>query len=301
LGKLDGKVALISGAARGQGRSHALTLAREGADIIAFDICKQLPGVEIPMSRPEDLDETAQLVSKTGRRVLAMQGDVRDTASLDAVVEAGLGEFGHIDVVVANAGIDSIAGTVTMPDEIWDQMIAVNLTGVFKTIRAALPSMIRRGTGGSIVVTSSCAGLRPYPNHVHYVASKYGVIGVTQAVALEVAHYRIRCNAVAPAAVKTDLVVNPVLFSLFTGNPNATIEDATPVFKTLNLIDEPWVEPRDVSNAVLWLASDDSRYVTGIVLPIDLGLLIKGSFNASDAAARLDGSNVQGVMPTKLE
>jgi (+)-trans-carveol dehydrogenase len=294
MGKLDGKVALISGGARGQGRSHAVTLAREGADIVVFDICRQLPTVEIPMSTPEDLEETEALVAATGRRVVAMQGDVRDSASVDAVVEAGLDKFGHIDIVVANAGIDSIAPTPTMPDDVWEEMIAVNLTGVFKTIRGTLPSMIERNQGGSIVITSSCAGLTPYPNHIHYCASKFGVIGIAKCLALELAYYRIRCNAVAPAAVHTDLVINPVLFKLFAGRPDATEEEVIPIFRGLNLIDEPWIEPSDVSNAVLWLASEESRYVTGITLPVDLGLLIKGPFTAEAAAARV-GENREGL------
>lgn len=294
MGRLEGKVAFISGGARGQGRSHAVTLAREGADIVVFDVCEQLETVEIPMSRPEDLEETARLVEQTGRRVIAMRGDVRDTASVNAVAAAALAEFGRIDIVVANAGIDSIAPTATMADDVWEQMIAVNLTGVFKTVRAALPSMIERNQGGSIVVTSSCAGLTPYPNHIHYVTSKFGVIGIVKALALELAHYRIRANAIAPAAVRTDLCVNPVLFNLFTGNPDATEAEAAPVFRSLNLIDEPWIETSDVSNALLWLVSDESRFVTGITLPVDLGLLIKGPFNAADAAA-LVGANQQGL------
>lgn len=297
MGKLDGKVALISGGARGQGRSHALTLAREGADIIVFDICRQLPTVEIEMSKPEDLEQTKAMIEALGRRVVAMEGDVRESASVEKVVDAGLSELGHIDIVVANAGIDSIASSVTMPDDVWDDMIAVNLTGVFRTIRPTLRPMIERGEGGAIVITSSAAGLTPFPNHVHYGATKYGVIGVMQCLALELAEYRIRCNAVAPTAVKTDLVINPVLFKLFTGKADATIEEAAAIFETLNLIEEPWIEAQDVSNAVLWLASDDSRYVTGIVLPVDLGLLIKGPFNAHDAATRIDGSTSEGLLP----
>lgn len=292
MGKLDGKVAVISGGARGQGRSHAVALAREGCDVVVFDICEQLPTVEIAMARPADLEETARLVRATGSRVLALRGDVRDSASVNEVVGAALDEFGRIDIVVANAGIDSIAPTATLPDEVWDEMIAVNLTGVFKTIRGALPSMIKRGRGGSIVVTSSCAGLTPYPNHIHYVTSKFGVIGIVKCLALELAHHRIRANAIAPAAVRTDLVINPVLFGLFTGNPAATEEEAAPVFRSLNLIDEPWVEPSDVSNALVWLVSDEARYVTGITLPIDLGMLVKGPFNARDAAMRLDEESV---------
>jgi len=295
MGKLDGKVALISGGARGQGRSHALTLAREGADIAVFDVCEQLPTVEIEMSRPEDLAETERLVAATGRRVVAMRGDVRDSASLAAVVERTLAELGQIDIVVANAGIDTIAPTATMADEVWEQMIAVNLTGVYKTVRAALPAMIERGAGGAIVATSSCAGLTPYPNHIHYVTSKFGVIGIVKALALELAHHRIRANAIAPAAVDTPMAVNPVLFELFTGDRDAGKEAAGEVFRTLNLIDEPWVEAQDISNALLWLVSDESRYVTGHVLPVDLGMLVKGSFNAADAAARV-GENRAGLI-----
>lgn len=295
MGKLDGKVALISGGARGQGRSHALTLAREGADIVVFDVCEQLPTVEIAMSTPEDLAETERLVAETGRRVIAMRGDVRDSASLEAVVARTLDELGQIDIVVANAGIDTIAPTATMPDAVWDEMIAVNLTGVYKTIRAALPSMIERGAGGAIVATSSCAGMTPYPNHIHYVTSKFGVIGIVKSLALELAHYRIRANALAPAAVRTPMAVNPVLFELFTGNRDASEQEAGEVFRTLNLIDEPWVEAQDISNALLWLVSDDSRYVTGHTLPVDLGMLVKGSFNAADAAARI-GENRAGLV-----
>ena len=295
MGKLDGKVALISGGARGQGRSHALTLAREGADIAVFDVCEQLPTVEIEMSTPADLAETERLVAATGRRVVAMRGDVRDSASLAAVVERTLAELGQIDVVVANAGIDTIAPTATMADEVWEQMIAVNLTGVYKTVRAALPAMIERGAGGAIVATSSCAGMTPYPNHIHYVTSKFGVIGIVKALALELAHHRIRANAIAPAAVNTPMAVNPVLFELFTGDRDASPEAAGEVFRTLNLIDEPWVEAQDISNALLWLVSDESRYVTGHVLPVDLGMLVKGSFNAADAAARV-GENRAGLI-----
>jgi (+)-trans-carveol dehydrogenase len=240
------------------------------------------------------MEETEALVRATGQSVLAMEGDVRDTNSMNEVARAGLEAFGHIDIVVANAGIDSIASTASMPDDVWDEMIAVNLTGVFKTIRAALPSMIERNAGGSIIITSSCAGLTPYPNHIHYCTSKFGVVGIGKCLALELAHYRIRCNVIAPSAVRTDLVINPVLFELFAGRADATEEEVVPIFRRLNLIDEPWVEPADVSNAVAWLASDESRYVTGIVLPVDLGFLIKGPFDAQGAATRL-GENRQGL------
>jgi len=275
MGKLDGRVALISGGARGQGRSHALTLAREGADIIVFDICKQIGSVEIAMARKSDLDETADMIRHTGRRVVAMQGDVRDTASLNDVVSAGLKELGKIDIVVANAGILSFGPTEALPDDVWDDMIAVNLTGVYKTVRAALPAMIARKQGGAIVLTSSTAALRPYANHIHYVAAKHGVTGIMRALAHEMAKHRIRVNCVAPAACHTDFIINPTVFQLFTGNGNISEEEAIPAFKTLNLMDEPWIYPEDVSNAIAWLVSDEARFVTGITLPVDLGLTNK--------------------------
>jgi (+)-trans-carveol dehydrogenase len=275
MGKLEGRVALISGGARGQGRSHALTLAKEGADIIVFDICKQISSVEIAMARKSDLDETADMVRETGRKVVAMEGDVRDTVSLREVVEAGLKQLGKIDIVVANAGILSFGPTEALPDDVWDDMIAVNLTGVYKTVRAALPSMIARKTGGSIVLTSSTAALRPYANHIHYVAAKHGVTGIMRALAHEMAKHQIRVNCVAPAACHTDFIINPTVFQLFTGNGNISEEEAIPAFKTLNLMDEPWIYPQDVSNAIAWLVSDEARFVTGITLPIDLGLTNK--------------------------
>jgi SDR family mycofactocin-dependent oxidoreductase len=275
MGKLDGRVALISGGARGQGRSHALTLAREGADIIVFDICKQIGSVEIAMARKSDLDETADMIRQTGRRGVAMQGDVRDTASLNDVVSAGLKELGKIDIVVANAGILSFGPTEALPDDVWDDMIAVNLTGVYKTVRAALPAMIARKQGGAIVLTSSTAALRPYANHIHYVAAKHGVTGIMRALAHEMAKHRIRVNCVAPAACHTDFIINPTVFQLFTGNGNISEEEAIPAFKTLNLMDEPWIYPEDVSNAIAWLVSDEARFVTGITLPVDLGLTNK--------------------------
>ncbi|MBF4769351.1 mycofactocin-coupled SDR family oxidoreductase [Nocardioides agariphilus] len=296
MSDLTGKVALISGAARGQGRSHALALAREGAHIVGFDLCEQIPTTRIPMSSPADLEETERLVKDAGGEVLTVVADARVSADTQRVVDAAMERFGRIDIVVANAGIDSIDPTIDMPDDAWDDVIAVNLTGVFRTIRPALRPMIEAGNGGSIVITSSCAGLTPYPNHIHYGAAKYGVIGVMQCLALELAAHRIRVNALAPSAVRTDLALNPVLFELFTGRSDATAEDAAPIFQNLNLIERPWIEPEEVSNAVVWLSGDMAKAITGIVLPIDLGFMIKGPFNAKDAAIRIDGSNAAGLI-----
>lgn len=296
MSDLSGKVALISGAARGQGRSHALALARAGARIIGFDLCDQIPQTKIPMSTPQDLDTTRKLVEEAGGEMLAQVADVRDSAQTGRVVADGLDRFGRIDVVVANAGIDSIDATISMTDEAWDAVVGVNLTGVFRTIQPALKPMIEAGRGGSIIVTSSCAGLTPYPNHIHYGASKYGVIGIVQCLALELAAHNIRVNALAPAAVRTDLALNPVLFELFTGRRDATADDAAPIFQSLNLLERPWIDPEEVSAAVTWLASEAARCITGTVLPLDLGFMIKGPFNARDAAMRADGASAAGLV-----
>lgn len=282
----ENKVAIISGAARGQGRSHALALAKQGVTIVGFDICEQIETTKIRMSSPEDLAETQRLVEEAGGEMSTLVADVRSSADTQRVVDHAMERHGRIDIVVANAGIDSIDPTLHMTDQAWDDVIGVNLTGVFRTIQPALKPMIEGGRGGSIVATSSCAGLTPYPNHVHYGASKYAVIGIVQCLALELAAYNIRVNALAPSAVATDLAQNPTLFGLFTGNPEATVEEAAPHFQKLNLMERPWLEPSEISDALCFLTSDAARGITGIVLPVDLGFMIKGPFNAKDAAAR---------------
>lgn len=278
MGRMDGKVALVTGAARGQGRSHALRLAEEGAEIIAVDLCGQIDTVPYGMSHPGDLDETTKRIEDLDRRVVAQQADVRDGASLQAAVSAGLSEFGQIDVVCANAGIFSYAPAWEMTDQMWDDMLAVNVTGVWKTLRAALPSMIERGAGGSLVLTSSTAGLRGFANMVHYTAAKHGVVGVMRNMVQEVSQFGIRCNTVHPTAVDTDMIQNEPMYKLFL--PEASPEELTrenyaAAFQSLHTMAHPWVEPRDISNAVLWLASDESRYVTGQTIAVDLGFLEK--------------------------
>lgn len=278
MGRMDGKVALVTGAARGQGRSHALRLAEEGAEIVAVDLCAQIDTVPYGMSRPEDLAETAKRIEELDRRVVTQEADVRDGGSLEAAVSAGLSEFGHIDVVCANAGIFSYAPTWEMTDQMWEDMLAVNVTGVWKTLRAALPSMIERGQGGSLVLTSSTAGLRGFANMVHYTAAKHGVVGIMRTMVQEVSQYNIRCNAVHPTAVDTDMIQNKPMYQLFL--PDAKPEELTrenygAAFQALHTMPHPWVEARDISNAVLWLASDESRYVTGQTIAVDLGFLEK--------------------------
>ncbi|MBL7502764.1 mycofactocin-coupled SDR family oxidoreductase [Frankia sp. CNm7] len=276
-GRVDGKVAFITGAARGQGRSHALTLAREGADIIAIDVCKQLENAAFPMSTPEDLAETVRLVEKTGRRIYAVEGDVRDFDVLQATVDEGVARFGRLDIVCANAGLGSNGAKLhRMSEQTWRQMIDVNLTGVFLTTRVATPHIIAGGRGGSIILTSSVGGLRALPNVGHYTAAKHGVVGIMRTLAMELGKYSIRVNSLHPTQVNTPMAINDGTFRLFRPDlENPTVEDFAPISQSMHILPTPWVEPEDISNAVLFLASDDSRFITGVTLPVDAGTLLK--------------------------
>jgi SDR family mycofactocin-dependent oxidoreductase len=273
MGALDGKVAFITGAGRGQGRSHAVRLAADGADIIALDLCADAVGtVGYPLATPDDLDETVALVEAEGRRAVKGIADVRDLAQVQAVVEDGLAQLGRIDIVCANAGIGTWAVAWEMTAEQWKDMIDINLTGVFNAARAALPSMVERGEGGSVILTSSTAGLIGYANTAHYTAAKHGVIGLMKVLAQETGPHGIRVNAVCPTTVNTPLVINDATFELFAPDKeNPGPADVREPFAALNILDVPWIEPADVSEAVAWLASDAARYVTGTSLPIDAG------------------------------
>jgi len=270
--RVANKVALITGAARGQGRSHAVRLAEEGADIIGADICGQIDSVPFPMATPDDLEETRKLVEQLGRRMICARVDVRDAAALRGAVADGIAALGQLDIVVANAGIWSHDRAERMPEPMWQDMIDVNLTGVFNTCQAALPHLLEAGRGGSIVLISSTAGLRGVPNSVHYAAAKHGVVGVMRSLAVELAPHHIRVNAVHPTTVDTDMVRNDAILKLFRPHMDSpTVEDAVPAFQTLNMLPIPWVESIDISNAVLFLASDESRYITSVSLPVDAG------------------------------
>jgi len=278
MGRVEGKVAFISGAARGQGRSHAIRLAEEGADIIAVDLCAQVDSVPYPMATPEDLDQTVQAVEALDRRIVARRGDVRDLAALQAVVDEGVAELGgRLDIVSANAGIASTdASTTDISEQSWADMIDINLTGVWHTVKAAVPHMIAAGNGGSIVLTSSAAGLMAYPGIGHYVAAKHGVVGLMRTLALELAPHMIPVNSVHPTQVDTDMIQNETIWRLFSpDDPNPTREAFAPVSQEMNALPIPWVEPRDISNALLFLASDEARYITGVPLPVDAGAVIK--------------------------
>ncbi|TFD85941.1 mycofactocin-coupled SDR family oxidoreductase [Cryobacterium serini] len=277
MGRVEGKVAFITGAARSQGRSHALRLAQEGADIIAVDIVGAVGSVHAyPMATEEDLAETVRQVEALDRRIIATQADVRDSAALKAVLADGVAQLGRLDIVSANAGIFQMSPALELEDAAWQETIDINLTGVWNTCKAALPHLIEGGRGGSIILTSSTAGIKGLPNTVHYTAAKHGVVGIMQTLANEFAQYSIRVNSVHPTTVNTIMIQNEDVWGLFDpSNPNPTQDSAVEAFKSLNALPVPWVEPVDISNAVLFLASDEARFITGVTLPVDAGNLVK--------------------------
>lgn len=266
MGKLDGQVAFITGAARGQGRAHAVRLAQEGADIIGVDICQQMKSVGYKMSTREDLDETVRLVKDLGRTMVAHEVDVRDVDALQQAFDDGVAELGPVTVVVANAGIGP--GGLATPDEQWEEVLGVNLKGVWNTGRVAIPSMIENGHGGSIVLTSSTGGLIGSPSDVAgmlgYTAAKHGVIGLMRSWANFLAPHYIRVNSVAPTTVRTPMANNGDV-SIITKHVPELVNSLT------NAMPVEAVDAEDVANAVAWLASDDARYITGTVIPVDAG------------------------------
>jgi (+)-trans-carveol dehydrogenase len=277
-GRVEGKVAFVTGAARGQGRSHALRLAQEGADIIAVDIASQIGTVPYAMATPGDLEETVKEVEALDRRIVATQADVRDPGSLSRALSDGVAELGRLDIVAANAGIFSFGTLEQLTDEEWNDMIAVNLTGVWQTIKAAAPHIRAGGRGGSIILTSSTAGLMGMENIGHYAAAKHGVVGLMRTAALELSKDNIRVNSVHPTSVNTDMIQNSAAYELFAPDlPEAerTKDVLAGRFAAMNVLPVPWVEPVDISNAVLWLASDESRYVTGLELKVDAGQMLR--------------------------
>lgn len=267
MGRLDGKVAFITGGARGQGRAHAVKLASEGADIIAVDICGGFETIGLKPSTPDDLAETVRLVEDQDRRIVARQADVRDFDGLQAALNEGLAELGRLDIVVANAGVINSAYTWEMTATQWQEVIDVNLTGTFNTCKAAIPTMIAQGEGGSIVITSSTAGLYGQPFTASYTASKHGVVGLARCLANELAEYDIRVNTIHPTGVNTEMQNVPDLFGMI----QAKAETLGPVY--MNSLPYLFVEPEAVANAVAFLASDDGRYTTGSQLRIDCGKL----------------------------
>jgi SDR family mycofactocin-dependent oxidoreductase len=275
-GRVEGKVAFITGAARGQGRSHAIRLAQEGADIIAVDLCEQVASVPYAMATPEDMAETVKQVEALDRRIVAAQADVRDSGALKAALDAGVAQLGRLDIVSANAGIASIGRLDELTEQSWQDMIDINLSGVWRTARAAIPHLIAGGRGGSIILTSSVAGLTAMQNIGHYVSAKHGVVGLMRSLALELAPHSIRVNSLHPTFVDTDMIQNQATYRLIRPDlESPAADDFRAALATVNTLPVPWVEPIDVSNALLFLASDEARYITGVPLPVDAGILLR--------------------------
>jgi (+)-trans-carveol dehydrogenase len=276
VGRFDGKVALVTGAARGQGRNHAIRLAREGADIISIDSCAGIDSVPYALATESELQATASDIAEIGRRVFSAQADVRSLDAVTSAVAAGVAELGRLDIVVANAGILSFGDTLSLTESAWRDVIDVNLTGVWTTAKAALPHIINGGRGGSVVLVSSVAGLKGFPNIGHYVAAKHGVVGLMRTLSNEFARHHIRVNTVNPTNVDTPMIQNEALWSLYLPDvEQPTAEQFREASSGMNSLPIPWVEVDDVTNAILFLVSDDARYVTGVVLPIDGGFSSK--------------------------
>lgn len=274
--RFEDKVVFITGIARGQGREHAVRFAAEGARVIGIDICEDLPNVLYPGATEDDLAETVRLVESAGGAVHAEVADVRDLAALRSALAAGMERFGGLDVIVANAGTYSPSPVQWHTSEAWDETIGINLTGVFNTVRAGVKRIIEQDRGGAIVITSSTAGLRGFYGSPAYNAAKHGVVGFMRAIALELAPLNIRVNTVHPTSVDTPMVVNDVFPSLVRQDLDApTMDDAADFLRPQQAIEVPWVESSDVSDAVLWLCSDEARYITGVTLPVDAGAMLK--------------------------
>ncbi|MCU1659207.1 MAG: short-chain dehydrogenase/reductase [Pseudonocardiales bacterium] len=267
-GRVEGKVAFITGAARGQGRSHAIRLAEEGADIIAVDVLDNYATVGYPMANQADLDETVKEVEALDRRIIATKADVRDLAALKAAVDDGVAQLGRLDIVSANAGICTVQAWDEVTAQVWQDTLDTNLTGVWNTMVAAAPHLIANG-GGSIICTSSTAGIKGAPFLAPYVAAKHGVVGIARTMANELARHKIRVNTVHPTGVDTPMLdglggLDPLLGR----DPNLG-----PIF--MNTLPVEIVDARDISNAVLFLASDEARYVTGLEFTVDAGNTIR--------------------------
>jgi (+)-trans-carveol dehydrogenase len=277
MGRVEGKVALITGAARGQGRSHAVRLAQEGADVIAIDVCRDFESVPFDGSTSEDLQETVRLVEAEGRRIVAREADIRDLEVLGTVVGEGVSELGGLDIIVANAAIGGGGmPAIDIDPADWKTMLDVTLTGTWNTVKVTVPHLLAAGRGGSIVLISSGAGLMALPGVAHYTAAKHGVIGLGRTLANELAPNMIRVNFICPGFVGTPMMLNEFAFKMFRPDLESPTEaDAIEGFKAMQLMPIPYLDPVDISNAVLFLASDEARYITGVALPVDGGLLVK--------------------------
>jgi SDR family mycofactocin-dependent oxidoreductase len=272
MGMLDGKVAFISGGARGQGRAHAVRLAKDGADIVTFDICEQIDSVPYPLGTEEELGQTVEQVKALGRRIVAVKADVRDQAAVDKVLDEGLAEFGRVDIVIANAGIMPVLGPTATVVQAWQDCIDVMLTGVVYTIEAAIPTLVEQNQGGAIVLTSSAAGLKGTTRSLRsktygmlgYTAAKHGVVGLMRAYANALGAYNVRVNSIHPTGADTPMVSNEAFLGAAPEVPE--------LFEAMtNILPVQLIQAEDIANAVAWLVSDEARYITGAAIPVDAG------------------------------
>lgn len=272
-GRMAGRVCVITGAARGQGRVEAVRMAHEGADLILLDSASSIETIAYPMPGPADLERTAELVTQAGARCVTSVVDVRDVAGMQKVVASAVDILGRLDVIVANAGVlNSPKPTWELSEEEWGAVIGVNLTGVWATLKASIPHVIATGQGGSIVIISSIAGDRGCPNVAPYVAAKHGVVGLARTAANELARYRIRVNTVHPTNVRTEMIDNPVSARIFRPDmQDPTLDDGVEPLQSVNLMDVPWISADDIADTVIFLASDDSKFITGASVPVDAG------------------------------
>jgi SDR family mycofactocin-dependent oxidoreductase len=276
MGQLDGKVAFITGVARGQGRSHAQALAREGANIIGLDMCAKPSTTAYDGATEEDLQETVRLVKAVGSDIIAEVADTRDYEQVKAVFDRGVERFGRVDIVIPNAGICSGAKTWEISPQDWREMIDINLNGVFHTVKAAVPTLISQGDGGSVVFIGSTEALKGAENISSYAASKHGVTGLMTSLARELGQYNIRVNSVNPTCVDTHMINNEFVYGLFRPDlDKPTREDVVGTFSGTHILPVPWIEPGDVSNAILYLVTEPGRFVTATTLVIDAGFLVK--------------------------
>ncbi|GAA5167981.1 MULTISPECIES: mycofactocin-coupled SDR family oxidoreductase [Amycolatopsis] len=287
MGRLAGKVALITGAARGQGRAHAVRLAEEGATIIATDLCEQLDNVGYPLATPADLEETARLVEKQDQACLAVKADARDAQQMAAVVAQAIAEFGKIDILAVNHGILIAEPWDQWTEHDWNTVIDTNLNGVWNATRPVLPHMVEQGSG-SVIFTASVSGLLAQVGMLPYNASKHGVVGLMRSLAATMGPHNVRVNTVCPGNVGSPMLLNDMIAKMFSGGAaDATIDDIRFPAQAMNLLPVPWVEPVDVSNAVLFLASDEARYITGTNLTVDAGFFTTPRGVPAIAAERL--------------
>jgi SDR family mycofactocin-dependent oxidoreductase len=281
MGLLDGKVAFITGGARGQGRAHALASAGEGADVAVFDIAEQIETVPYPMSRESDLAETIKLVGETGQKALSFVGDVRSQEQLNAAVSETIDEFGHIDILLANAGIWSQGNFWELSEDTWNDMMAVTLAGVWRAAKAVAPHMIERQSG-SIVITSSVKGLEPGAGYSHYTAAKHGVIGLMRTFALELAPHNVRCNAICPGAINTSMSNYPRAWDMYAGHKGGTEDDLLQAgYRFHALKGRTFLPPEVIANTALYLNSHLAENVTGVVIPVDAGHMLLTGVNQS--------------------